>query len=132
MSATSVAPTTTTAITASSATKSSVAPTTGTAVALTARAVVDAIAAEGLSVLNPRDTTAQLRKNNWGCVQLITTDQFSVYQFDDTTQATKVANAFPSGHLNGLIFLRFTRDGSHPTNLAMIPRYEAVLDRLTQ
>jgi len=100
------------------------------ATVLSARAVVDAITAEGLPVANPRDTTAQLCKD-WGCLQLITTDQFSVYQFADAAQASRVANIFPSGYVNGLIFLRFTRDGSHPTDPAMIPRYRAVLDRLS-
>ncbi len=112
-----------------STTTTTAAPTVEPTTVLTARRVMDAISAEGLPAQNSRDSTAQLCKD-WGCLQLITANEFSVYQFADAAQASRVAGVFPSGYLNGLIFLRFTRDGSHPTDPAMIPRYRAVLDGL--
>lgn len=97
--------------------------------ALTAQAVIDAALAAGLPATNARDNTGRTCQNV-GCVQLITTDEFSAYQFADADKATKWASAFPSGYQNGLIFLRFAKDGSHPTDPALIPQYQAILDGL--
>ncbi|MFH5231870.1 hypothetical protein [Antrihabitans spumae] len=97
--------------------------------ALTAASVVDAIAAQGLPVIERRDTTGQVCANA-NCVQVITTKQFSVYQFADLDSATKLASSFPLGYQRGLIFIRFQRDGKNATDPALIPQYQTVLDSL--
>lgn len=97
--------------------------------ALTAEQVVDAIVAAGLPAPDPRDNTSRICQDA-GCVQLITTDDFSVYQFPDAASATKWGSAFPSSYQNGTIFIRYTQDGSNPTNPAMIPEYNRILDQL--
>ncbi|BBX30541.1 hypothetical protein [Mycolicibacterium alvei] len=95
--------------------------------ALTAQQVVDAISAAGLPVVDPRDNSSRICQKA-GCVQLVTTDYFSVYQFPDVDSAAKWASIYPSGYLKGTVFLRYTEGGSHPTDPALIPRYNAVLD----
>lgn len=100
---------------------------TAAAAALTAQQVVDAISAAGLPVVDPRDNSTRICQSA-GCVQLVTTDFFSVYQFPGVDSAAKWASIYPSGHLKGTIFLRYSEGGSHPTDPALIPRYNAVLD----
>lgn len=104
-------------------------PTASTPDAVTARQIVDAVIAAGLPAADPRDNSNGICKD-MGCVQLITTDDFSVYQFPDVASAQRFAAAFPAGYLNGLIFMRYTEGGSHPTDPAVIPQYNTVLDRV--
>lgn len=99
--------------------------------ALSAEEVVDAIVGAGLPAADPRDNSANGICQDIGCVQLITTDDFSVYQFADAASAHKWAGGFSdSGYLNGLIFMRYNSSGSHPTDPAMIPEYNRILDQL--
>ncbi|MGU3654095.1 DUF2510 domain-containing protein [Mycolicibacterium sp. A43C] len=100
--------------------------------ALSAQQVLDAILAAGLPATDPRDNSANGACQDNGCVQLITTDDFSIYQFVDALSAQKWADAFSGGYLNGLIFLRYNDSGSHPTDPAMIPEYNRVLDNLQE
>ncbi|MFC9555591.1 DUF2510 domain-containing protein [Rhodococcus sp. NPDC056960] len=96
--------------------------------ALTAQAVVDAVRKAGLPASDPRVNTVSCV--DMGCVQLVTTDEFSVYQFADPQKAAKLASLFPLGYRNGVIFLRFNKDGSDPTDPVLIPQYQAILDQL--
>ena len=82
----------------------------------------------GLPVVDPRTNTSFCAES--GCVQLVTTDYFSVYQFADQAKADKFAAAWPLHYQNGLVFLRYTGDGSDPTDPALIPQYNAVLDQV--
>ncbi|OBG21540.1 hypothetical protein A5768_25890 [Mycolicibacterium fortuitum] len=104
-------------------------PTAAAPTALTAQQVVDAISAAGLPVVDPRDNSERICQNA-GCVQLITTDYFSVYQFPDAESAGKWASLYPLGYLKGTIFLRYTQGGSLATDPVLIPQYNAVLDGL--
>lgn len=97
--------------------------------AVSAKDVVDAVISAGLPAGDPRDNTAR-RCAAAGCVQLITTDEFSAYQFPDNQSAERWASMFPSHYVNGTIFLRFTESGSMVTDPALIPQYRAVLDQL--
>ncbi len=97
--------------------------------ALTAEQVVDAVVAAGLPATDPRDNSSRMCQTT-GCTQLITTDDFSVYQFPDVESATEWASGWPLGYQNGTIFLRYTEGGSQPTDPALIPQYNAILDRL--
>lgn len=99
--------------------------------AVTAQQVIDAVIAAGLPATDPRDNSSRMCKDA-GCVQLVTTDDFSAYQFPDTASAQKWAAVFPSGYLNGTIFLRYTEGGSNPTDSALIPQYNAILDGLVR
>jgi hypothetical protein len=102
----------------------------GSPEAVTAQQVVDAVIAAGLPATDPRDNSAS-NCGSSGCVQLITTDDFSTYQFPDPASAQKWGASFAdSGYVNGTIFLRFNRGGSDPTDPAAIPQYKAVLDSL--
>ena len=96
---------------------------------VTAEQVVEAIVAAGLPARDPRDNSSRMCQSA-GCTQLITTDDFSVYQFPDVASATKWASVFPLGYQNETIFLRYKEGGSDPTNPALIPQYNAVLDDL--
>jgi hypothetical protein len=96
--------------------------------AVSADDVLLAIRNAGLPVIDPRVNTTFCLES--GCVKLITTDEFSIYQFADTEKANKFSTIFPSYHQNGLIFLRYTQDGSDPTDPALIPQYNAVLDQV--
>lgn len=97
--------------------------------AVTAQQVVDAVVAAGLPATDPRDNSSRICKDA-GCVQLITTDDFSAYQFPDVATADKWAAVYPLGYRSGTIFLRYTEGGSKPTDRALIPQYNAVLDGL--
>lgn len=96
--------------------------------AVTADDVIAAIKVAGLPVVDPRTNTSFCAES--GCVQLVTTDYFSVYQFADQAKADKFAAAWPLHYQNGLVFLRYTGDGSDPTDPALIPQYNAVLDQV--
>lgn len=98
--------------------------------ALTAQRVVDEFRVRGLPVGDARDNTGR-SCGDPQCVQLITTDDVSVYQFADAERAEYWANAvFPSHYRNGLIVLRFTEGGGHPTPEWAVPEYRSVLDAL--
>ncbi|KSU80747.1 DUF2510 domain-containing protein [Rhodococcus qingshengii] len=96
--------------------------------AVTADDVIAAIKDAGLPVVDPRTNTSFCAES--GCVQLVTTDYFSVYQFADQAKADKFAAVWPLHYQNGLVFLRYTGDGSDPTDPALIPQYNAVLDQV--
>lgn len=97
---------------------------TAAAGAVTAREVIDAITAAGLPARNPRDNSANCNPAP-GCVQLITTDDVSAYQFPDDALATRMAssNLFV-GYQSGPIVLAF-----HNTDTPD-PRYRDVLTQL--
>lgn len=97
--------------------------------AVTAQQVVDAIVAAGLPVREPRDNSGGMCQDA-GCSQLITTDDFSVYQFPDVESATKWASIFPLKYQNQTIVMRYTQGGSEPTDPTLIPQYNAVVDGL--
>lgn len=92
--------------------------------AITAREVVDAITAAGLPARKPRDNSANCNPAP-GCVQLITTDEVSVYQFPVDALATRMvsSNLFV-GYQSGAIVLAF-----HNTETPD-PRYRDVLTQL--
>lgn len=95
---------------------------------VTAQRVVDEFIARGLPAGDPRDNTGR-SCGDPQCVQLVTTDDVSVYQFADAERAEYWANAvFPVHYRNGAIVLRFTQGGSHPTPEWAIPQYQAALD----
>jgi len=94
-----------------------------------AQDVIDAVVAAGLPATDPRDNSAGICSNA-GRVQLITTDEFSVYQFPDLASVERWASTYPSRYVHGTIMLRFTESGSAPTDPALIPQYDAVLDQL--
>ncbi|WP_247595935.1 MULTISPECIES: hypothetical protein [unclassified Rhodococcus (in: high G+C Gram-positive bacteria)] len=96
--------------------------------AVSARAVVDAVTAAGLPARDPRVNTSFCVDS--GCVQLVTTDDFSVYQYVDETAATRQATVYPLTHQVGVLFMRFTEDGSNPTDPTLIPLYSAILDEI--
>ena len=97
--------------------------------ALTAEQVVDAFTAAGLPATDPRDNSGNCKQV--GCVQLITTDDVSAYQFPDPESASKWATGLgESSYMKGLIVLRFNLGGSDPTDPAAIPQYQSVLDGL--
>ncbi len=92
--------------------------------AVTARQVVDAIIAAGLPASKPRDNSAS-NCTSVGCVQLITTDDVSVYQFPDAGPAARMASSnLITAYRNGPIVLVF-HDIETPD-----PRYQGVLDQL--
>jgi len=96
---------------------------TAAAGATTAQQVVDAIIAAGLPARNPRDNS-QSNCRSIGCVQLITTDDVSVYQFPADASALKFAGASPFGvSQRGPIVLVF--HGDTPDH-----RYQPVLNRI--
>lgn len=97
--------------------------------AVSAQDVVDAVTAAGLPARDPRTNTGFCADS--GCVQLVTTDDFSVYQYVDEVAATRMATAFPLTHQVGLLFMRFTQDGSNPTDPELIPQYSAIMDEVT-
>lgn len=104
-------------------------PTAAAPTALTAQQVVDAFTAAGPPVVDPRDNSSRICQNA-GCVQLVTTDYFSVYQFPDVDSAEKWASLYPLRYRKGRIFLRYTQGGSLATDPSLIPQYNAVLDGL--
>ncbi|ADT97878.1 hypothetical protein Mspyr1_11960 [Mycolicibacterium gilvum Spyr1] len=103
--------------------------------AVTARKVVDAFIASGLPATDPRDNTNNIC-DSVKCVQLITTDDVSVYQFADEQPASRWAAGLSGTgvaddmYKRGLIVLRYNLGGSNPTDAAAIPQYQAVLDGL--
>lgn len=97
---------------------------TASAGAVTARQVVDAIIAAGLSARKPRDNS-ESNCRDLGCVQLITTEDVSVYQFPDAGPAARMAStSLVTAYQNGPIVLVF-HDAETPD-----PRYRSVLDQL--
>ena len=102
--------------------------TNSSADGVTAEEVFWAIREAGLPATDPRDNSQNMC-GNVGCVQLMTTDDVSIYQFPDPDSAAKWASGFESsGYRNGTIFLRFNVGGSNPIDVANIPRYKDVLD----
>lgn len=90
---------------------------TAAAGATTAQQVVDAIIAAGLPARNPRDNS-QSNCRSMGCVQLITTDDVSVYQFPDAATADRFATSgVYSGRQGGPIVLVF--HSGHPDDRYM-------------
>ena len=105
------------------------APTTS-ADSVTAEDVFWAIRGAGLPATDPRDNS-QTMCGNVGCVQLMTTDDVSIYQFPDPDSAARWASGFDSsGYRNGTVVLLFNEGGSNPTDVADIPRYKDILDGL--
>lgn len=102
---------------------------TATVGAPSAQDVVDAVVRAGLPATDPRDNSASMC-DDAGCVQLITTEEFSAYQFPDQQSAERWASIYPSHYVNDTILLRFTQDGSNPTDPALIPQYREVLDQV--
>ncbi|MDI9918276.1 DUF2510 domain-containing protein [Rhodococcus sp. IEGM 1379] len=96
--------------------------------AISAEDIVAAVKAAGLPVIDPRPNAGGCASS--GCVQMIITDNFSVYQFADQEKANQAASIFPLHYQNGLVFIRYTRDGSNPTDPALIPQVNAVLDQV--
>lgn len=96
--------------------------------AVSAQDVVDAVLAAGLPARDPRNNTASCAEA--GCVQLVTTDDFSVYQFLEVEAASRYAAIFPLQYQVGVLFMRFTHDGDEPTDPALIPQYSAILDQV--
>lgn len=106
---------------------------TGAPSAVSAQRVVDAIIAAGLPAADPRDNSNGGVCDSVQCVQLITTNDVSVYQFADPDAADKWATGLAdSGYRNGLIVMRFNLNGSHPTDPAAIPQYKTILDGLME
>ena len=101
---------------------------TANADSVTAEGVLRAIREAGLPATDPRDNSQSMCRSV-GCVQLMTTDDFSVYQFPDTASATRWASG-DAYYQNGTIVLRFNEGGSNPTDIANIPRYKEILDGL--
>jgi hypothetical protein len=98
---------------------------------VTAQQVVDAFVAAGLPATNVRDNTGPSGCLNMGCVQMVSIDAVSVYQFKDVAAATRYAQTFADkSRQNNLIVLRFKYDGKAPINPALIPDYEATLAQL--
>jgi hypothetical protein len=103
------------------------------AASTTAADVVNAMEAAGLPATGRADHTKVAGCADLGCSQMIAVDPVSVYQFDDEAAAEKYARALSTSSLicrNGSIVLRFKRDGPNPIDEALIPQYQAVLDRL--
>ncbi|GAA2427622.1 hypothetical protein ACFP2H_00380 [Mycolicibacterium llatzerense] len=97
---------------------------TASASAVTARQVVDSIIAAGLPARKPRDNS-QSNCRDLGCVQLITTEDVSVYQFPDAGPAVRMAStSIVTTYQNGPIVLVFHNTESPD------PRYRGVLDQL--
>ncbi|MFE7724006.1 hypothetical protein ACFU44_33830 [Nocardia rhizosphaerihabitans] len=117
-------------------TRASMSPVTTSSVpsahTLTAADVVDAIEAAGLPATGRADRTKVAGCAELGCVQMIAVDPVSVYQFEAEVTAEKYANALSSSliYRNGLIVLRFKRDGPNPIDRTLIPEYQAALDGL--
>lgn len=96
--------------------------------AVSADDVLLAIQNAGLPAIDPRvNTTACLEG---GCVKLITTDEFSIYQFADQEKADKFSSIFPLRYQNGPMFIRYNQNGSDPIDQSLIPQYNAVLDQV--
>ena len=89
----------------------------------TATQVVDAFAAAGLPVRNPRDNTAGCVE--YGCAELITTDDISVTVYDDEQLAEAVAG---EGYYQARFVVLGYAGARTPAELR--PQYEAVLDDL--
>ncbi|MGW3282881.1 hypothetical protein [Nocardia rhamnosiphila] len=95
--------------------------------------MVDAMEAAGLPATGRADRTEVAGCAELRCLQMVAVDPVSVYQFDDEAAAEKYASALSTSsqiYRNGLIVLRFKRDGPNPIDEALIPQYQAVLDRI--
>lgn len=102
-------------------------------VTITAADVVDAIENAGLPATGRADRTKVAGCADLGCSKMIAIDPVSVYQFDVEAAAAKYATVMSTSSLiyrNGLIVLRFKRDGPRPIDETLIPQYQAVLDGL--
>lgn len=100
----------------------------------TAEQVVDAFESAGLPATGRANRTIVSGCPDLGCLQMIAVDQVSVYQFKDQVRAEKYATTMSSSMLiyrNGLLVLRFKRDGPNPIDRTLIPQYQAALDKLT-
>jgi len=100
--------------------------------ALTAHDVIDAFVAAGLPATNPQDRTTTAGCADLKCTQMIAVDEVSVYLFADVAQATDYAEVFGADKVyqNGLVAIRYKRDGKNPIDEALIPQYNAALDAL--
>ncbi|MBY8871086.1 hypothetical protein K7640_04410 [Micromonospora sp. PLK6-60] len=95
-----------------------------------ARAVVDAFRAAGLSVPNVRDRTRDCGPDGLGigCAQLVATDAVTVYVFPDEATATNQTDMWGSdAHRSGAVVLNYL--GTR-TPTAERQRYAAVLAKL--
>lgn len=97
---------------------------------VTAHDVIDAFAAAGLPATNRQDRTITAGCEDLQCAQMIAVDEVSVYLFSDVAQAAHYADAFGADKVyqNGLLAIRYKRDGKHPIDEGLISRYNAALD----
>lgn len=104
-------------------------PTIG-AGTVTAHDVIDAFVAAGLPATNRQDRTITAGCEDLQCAQMIAVDEISVYLFSDVAQAAHYAEVFGTDKVyqNGLLAIRYKRDGKHPIDETLIPRYNAALD----
>ncbi|MCZ4613350.1 hypothetical protein [Rhodococcus qingshengii] len=100
--------------------------------AASANDVVDAFTAAGLPTTNRVDRTISSGCESLECVQMVAVDEVSVYQFAEAAKADRYATAFGADkvYLNGLIAIRYKRDGKNPIDESLIPQYNAVLDQV--
>lgn len=97
---------------------------------VTAHDVIDAFVAAGLPATNRQDRTITAGCDDLKCAQMIAVDEVSVYLFSNVAQAAHYAEAFGADKVyqNGLLAIRYKRDGKHPIDEALIPQYNAALD----
>lgn len=102
------------------------AATTATPAPLTAQQVIDAFAAVGLPVPNPRDNSANCEQ--LGCTEQFTTDAVSVYVWPDEGLAQhQVDVGIITAHRVGLVVLSFAPGQATADQQ---PRYVEVLEEL--
>lgn len=111
---------------ANSSTPGPEAPATPQTPSLTARQVIDAFAAAGLPVPEPRDNSKNCA--SLGCTEMVTTDAVTVLTFTDDATATKYASTFAEdAHRQAGVVLSYA---AARTPEADRPLYEAELAKL--
>lgn len=97
---------------------------------VTAHDVIAAFVAAGLPATNRQDRTITAGCEDLKCAQMIAVDEVSVYLFSDVAHAAHYAEIFGANKVyqNGLLAIRYKRDGKHPIDEALIPQYNAALD----
>lgn len=97
---------------------------------VTAHDVIDAFVAAGLPATNRQDRTITAGCEDLQCAQMVAVDEVSVYLFSDVAHAVHYAEVFGTDKVyqNGLLAIRYKRDGKHPIDDALIPQYNAALD----
>jgi hypothetical protein len=111
---------------AATGTSSSAAPAPSGVFTAEAQDVVDAFASAGLPVTDARDnSTGGLCPGLPGCAQLVTTEDISVYVFDNEQDA--LGWAASNGYQRGLVVLSYS---AARTPEELRPQYEQVLASL--